>query len=63
MVAADGSCLALGVDRPLARYVSHWLDQALLTPRIRYRAATQTWYGYLRIYILLRREGGGGREQ
>jgi len=39
------------------RYISHKLDQTPLVRRIRDLAATQTRYGYFRIYILLRREG------
>ena len=39
------------------RYISHGPDQAPLMLRIRDLAATQTRYGYFRIYILLRRQG------
>ncbi|WP_155006270.1 IS3 family transposase [Sphingomonas hengshuiensis] len=56
-VSERRSCLALGVDRSLVRYVSHRPDQAPLVLRIRDLAATRTRYGYFRIYILLRREG------
>jgi putative transposase len=56
-VSERRSCVVLGVDRSSIRYVSHQPDQTALMLRIRDLAATQTRYGYFRIYILLRREG------
>ena len=49
--------MVLGINRSLIRYVSHRPDQTALMLRIRDLAATRTRYGYVRITILLRREG------
>jgi putative transposase len=47
----------LAFERSSVRYVSHRSDQTPLIMRIRDLAATRTWYGYFRSYILLRRGG------
>lgn len=56
-VSERRACRVAKVHRPLVRYQSQADDQAVLRKRIRDIAAVRVRYGYLRIHVLLRREG------
>jgi putative transposase len=56
-VSERRGCRVLRSNRAGHRYRAIRNDQAMLRGRIRELAATRVRYGYLRIYILLRREG------
>lgn len=56
-VSERRACKVAKVHRSLFRYQSQADDQAFLRKRIREIAAVRVRYGYLRIHVLLRREG------
>ena len=56
-VSERRACGVIKISRSSHRYVSQWKDDRALRLRIREIAATRVRYGYLRIHILLRREG------
>ena len=56
-VSERRACEVIGIWRFSYRYVSQRGDDLALRMRIREIAATRVRYGYLRIHILLRREG------
>ena len=56
-VSERRGCTVLRFNRSSHRYRAIRNDQAVLRERIRELAAARVRYGYLRIYILLRREG------
>ncbi len=51
------ACRVIQIHRNVYRYVSHKRDDTPLRSRIRELAEARPRYGYLRIHILLRREG------
>ena len=57
-VSERRGCAALRFHRSSHRHHAIRNEQAVLTEQIRELAAARVRYGYLRIYILLRREGG-----
>src|SRR5262249_58186621 len=57
-VSIRRACRALPVERSTYHYRSRRAGQAHLIARIREIAATRVRYGYRRIHLLLRREGG-----
>ncbi|MCE3239129.1 MAG: family transposase [Gammaproteobacteria bacterium] len=56
-VSLTRSCHAMGIKRSVYYYRSKRYDQASLRARIQEIAHARVRYGYMRIYILLRREG------
>ena len=56
-VSERRACCVLGHSRSTQRYQSTRDDRAALRIRIRDLASTRVRYGYLRIHVLLRREG------
>jgi len=56
-VSERRACEAIAFERSSHRYRSHRRDDGALRMRIREIAETRIRYGYLRIHILLRREG------
>src|SRR5262249_24804869 len=57
-VSVRRACRALPVHRSTYHYRSRRAGQAHLSKRIREIAATRVRYGYRRIHVLLRRDGG-----
>ena len=51
------ACTVVGLNRSTYYYKPHRDDQMLLRMKIRDYAAARVRFGYLRIHVLLRREG------
>jgi len=56
-VSERRACEVIEISCSSQRYVSQWKDDRALRMRIREIAATRVRYGYLRIHVLLRRDG------
>src|SRR4029453_11548222 len=54
------ACELVGISRSLHRYLSRRPDATSLRARIEEIAAVKRRYGYRRVYLRLRREGGEG---
>ena len=58
VVSERRACRVIGCDRKTYRYQSRAKDQTALRMRLRELASVRVRYGYRRLHILLRREGG-----
>jgi putative transposase len=51
------ACQIAGADRKMVRYQTQRAPDTALRRRLRDLANERCWFGYLRLFVLLRREG------